>query len=121
MLKKMRKKLKQEKGFTLVELLAVIAILGIILAIAIPTIGNIISNSENEAKEANVNLILNAARLADAAGEFSGDSMTVEELKEGGYLDSVPEVPGTDGDYSTGEVKKESNGKFSYSGPGESE
>lgn len=36
----------KNKGFTLVELLAVIVILSIILAIAIPTIGNLIANSK---------------------------------------------------------------------------
>lgn len=38
----------KNKGFTLIELLAVILILGIISVIAIPTIGNIISESEEE-------------------------------------------------------------------------
>ncbi|WP_422123050.1 prepilin-type N-terminal cleavage/methylation domain-containing protein [Planococcus sp. X10-3] len=41
----MQKKLKNEKGMTLIELLAVIVILAIIAAIAIPAIGNIIENS----------------------------------------------------------------------------
>jgi type IV pilus assembly protein PilA len=38
--------MKKNKGFTLVELLAVIVILAIILAIAIPGIGLIINNSK---------------------------------------------------------------------------
>ncbi len=41
-MKRLKKLLKNQKGFTLVELLAVIVILGIIAAIAIPSIGNII-------------------------------------------------------------------------------
>ena len=46
MKKFLQKRLNNEKGLTLVELLAVIVILGIIAAIAIPSIGNIIENSE---------------------------------------------------------------------------
>lgn len=63
MLKKMRKRLNNEKGLTLVELLAVIVILGIVAAIAIPSIGNIINNSEIKAAKADALNILNAANL----------------------------------------------------------
>jgi len=41
----MFKTLKNKKGLTLIELIAVLVILGIIAAIAIPTIGNTISNN----------------------------------------------------------------------------
>ena len=41
MKRKMKALLKNEKGLTLIELLAVIVILGIIAAIAVPSIGGI--------------------------------------------------------------------------------
>ena len=47
---------KNNKGFTLVELLAVIIILGIILAIAIPNIQNIIQQTRQKAYEAQIEL-----------------------------------------------------------------
>ena len=63
MIKNMRKQLKNEKGLTLVELLAVIVILAIIAAIAIPAIGNIITNSKYNAVKADALNVLNAGKL----------------------------------------------------------
>lgn len=50
--------LKNKKGFTLVELLAVIVILAIILAIAIPSITGIVSTAKNGAFESDVKMII---------------------------------------------------------------
>ncbi|WP_068674675.1 prepilin-type N-terminal cleavage/methylation domain-containing protein [Oceanobacillus sp. Castelsardo] len=111
MLQRIKKMVKKEKGFTLVELLAVIAILAIILAIAIPAVGNIVSKSKDDADEANIELIENAARLADVSGEFT-EGMTVDKLHELGYLEEVPIDPTTDNAYS-GSVSK-SDGVFKF-------
>ena len=63
MKKFLQKRLKNEKGLTLVELLAVIVILGIIAAIAIPSIGNIINNSKVNALIADGQNVLAAANM----------------------------------------------------------
>lgn len=49
-----------KKGFTLVELLAVIVILAIILAIAIPGISNIIESSKKGAVESDAKMVFKA-------------------------------------------------------------
>lgn len=99
---KIKQMMKKEEGFTLVELLAVIVILGIIVAIAIPSIGNIVSDAETKADKAEVQLIEDAARLYDVENEVGSSGVTTEELKTAGFLDSRDsEVSGT--------VKYESN------------
>ncbi|MGG3560469.1 prepilin-type N-terminal cleavage/methylation domain-containing protein [Neobacillus rhizosphaerae] len=64
MFQKLKNKLKDQRGLTLIELLAVIVILGIIAAIAIPTISGVIDRSKDDAKVAEALQILDAARLA---------------------------------------------------------
>lgn len=86
-MEKFKKAMRREDGFTLVELLAVIVILGIILAIAIPAIGNIISDSEGKATAAENELILDAARLYFTAEETVTNPVTVEALMTAGYLE----------------------------------
>ncbi|WP_096269681.1 competence type IV pilus major pilin ComGC [Paucisalibacillus globulus] len=120
MLKQTWKKLKKEKGFTLVELLAVIAILGIIVAIAIPTIGNVIDSSEKKADEANIKLMEDAARLAYTSNvdPANGTAYTLSELEDSGFLSEIPTKPGTKEKYTgTIDVTKESESsgaKFKY-------
>lgn len=59
----MKKFLKNEKGLTLIELLAVIVILGIIAAIAIPSIGGIIQKSREDAVKADALQAINSAKV----------------------------------------------------------
>lgn len=101
MFKKIRKQLKNEKGLTLVELLAVIVILGIIAAIAVPAIGNIITNSKYNAAKADALNVLNAAQMyyldnpdgeeseGSSAGEKTDASVSIEGLEKAGYLESM--------------------------------
>ncbi|SFQ48032.1 type IV pilus assembly protein PilA [Psychrobacillus psychrotolerans] len=100
-MKKMKHILKNEKGLTLVELLAVIVILAIVAAIAVPSIGNIIENSRYNAVKADATNVLNAAQLyfiedpIDDTTKVLDIEVTVEELKSEGYLESEGEIPVT--------------------------
>lgn len=88
MKKFLQKKLKNEKGLTLVELLAVIVILGIIAAIAVPAIGNIIQNTREKAVMADAINAMEAANLyfvehPDETEVSLKATGTGESLKEG--------------------------------------
>lgn len=74
----MKKMLKNAKGFTLVELLAVIVILGIIAAIAVPSIGNIIQTSREDAVIADAEQVLNAAEIYGASHKVSTGVLDVD-------------------------------------------
>lgn len=91
MKKFIQNKLKEQKGLTLIELLAVIVILAIIAAIAIPAIGNIIENSRYSAIKSDATNIMAAADVfyADGNKGASDTLVTVTELKNAGYLDDA--------------------------------
>lgn len=63
----MKKIVNNSKGFTLVELLVVIVILGIVSSIAMTSIGGILENSKKDAHVANAIILVNAAKLYQAS------------------------------------------------------
>ncbi|WP_111438948.1 type II secretion system protein [Psychrobacillus insolitus] len=93
---KFKKIFKNEKGLTLIELLAVIVILGIVAAIATPAIGNIIDNSKDKAILSDAASILSGAKIAMTDGVCATGVATVCEQGElTGYVDGI-----TKGTYS---------------------
>lgn len=87
----MRNKIKQllnkEEGFTLVELLAVLAILALIVGIAIPMIGNVVTNAKKSTDKAQTELVEDAAQIY-FLDNVSATTVTVGKLIEDGYLES---------------------------------
>ncbi len=67
--------LKNQKGFTLVELLAVIVILAIILAIAIPAITGLIRNMSENAFESSVKMLIKGVDYKVLEGEITTANM----------------------------------------------
>jgi type IV pilus assembly protein PilA len=64
--------LKNKKGFTLVELLAVIVILAVILAIAVPSISGVMDSAKQSAFEDNVKLIIKGIDYKSLEAQASG-------------------------------------------------
>jgi len=119
---------RDQRGLTLIELLAVIVILAIIAAIAIPSIGGIINKTKKEAHYANAQMIIDGARFKVTAEGFKGsqsnpDVQTIDlnEIVSAGYLDKPPKDPqGSNGaSYDTSKTvvtvtRDPSNGKLEY-------
>lgn len=82
----LKKRIKNEKGLSLVELLAVIVILAIVAAIAIPAIGNIINSSRDKAQISDAINIIAGGKLAHietGCGEAGCTADTLEDHVDG--------------------------------------
>jgi len=82
---------RNQKGLTLIELLAVLVIVGIIAAIAIPAIGSTIANSKTKADNASIEMIKDAALRYVTAEEIATGVIPIADLVSKGYLVKTPD------------------------------
>ena len=83
---------KNNKGFTLMEMLIVVAIIGVLVAIAIPTVSNSLTKSKQAADQANVR-----SAYAEASTKFL--------LGEGGSAQAGPMKADCAADVEIGGIK----------------
>ncbi|MGI6659397.1 MAG: prepilin-type N-terminal cleavage/methylation domain-containing protein [Dethiobacteraceae bacterium] len=107
------RKAKNQKGFTLVELMVVVVIIGILVAIAIPIYGQVTRRAELGAHEANVRILKGAGSMWFAENgppAADGTDITTDliDYVEGGSLPTVPGV--TDDDTNDYTVTIDING-----------
>ena len=92
MIMKIRKRLNQ-KGFTLVELMVVIAILGVLAAIAIPKFSDSTSAANTAKIAADLRTIDSAIVMAQANGKVLGTDITSDIGSLDAYLVGTPKPP----------------------------
>ena len=85
------RKMLNKKGFSLVELMIVVVIMGILIAVAIPLYGAITTNAKNKTCASNIDAIENAAVVYYTE---KGKPATTENWKtELTFDDGVPKCP----------------------------
>ena len=86
----LHKRTKGDKGFTLIELIVVIAVLGVLATLIIPRVVGVKSDAETKAMEANEKIIRNALERYYLDNDETYPK-ELEDLVEEGYLDEIPD------------------------------
>ena len=93
MIGKISRLLKQRKGFTLVELMVVVVIIGILTAIAVPVYSNVTKNAADAAHDANKRILQGAGQAAVMGGIGIDEDVTWTGNEGGSWEDYLQEWP----------------------------
>ena len=110
-----------KKGFTLIEILAVVTIVGLLFILVIPKITNSLNSKKEDVSGINETLIISAAKsyVEDHADEFSKDDsktycLPLKTLIIEKYLDDVKDITSDKNIVNTKCVKIEFEKTFEY-------
>ena len=105
----------RQKGFTLIEVIGVIAIIAVLGLITVPLIVNVLNNNSNSLDETQKKLIISAAKSYASKNVFQIDDydcINVSQLVEQGYLDNLSSENTNYNNYKV-EIEKV-GGKYQY-------
>jgi type IV pilus assembly protein PilA len=84
---------RDTRAFTLVELLVVLMVVGILIAIAVPTFLGARTRAESRAAQATARNVLTAARVLYSDGSTYADAVTALPTIEPTYTYTAPDAP----------------------------
>lgn len=81
-----------KKGFTLIELVAALLVLGVIILICFPLISDLLGHSANNLSKEQINNIEDAAKKwalynLENEGDFNEYFVSLKQLKDDGYIE----------------------------------
>jgi len=93
LVKELFKEEEEEEGFSLIELVVVVAVLGVLSAIAIPTFNNIILKARQVGAASHVDALLKSASIYKIYnGNFPSNWTEIAEYYSGGFSNSSYET-----------------------------
>jgi general secretion pathway protein G len=90
---RLRKNAERESGFTLVELMVVMLIIGVLAAIAIPSFISSIKNAKEAVLKEDLHVMRNA--IDSYTMDKAKAPQSLDDLVQSGYLKSIPKDPMT--------------------------